>query len=128
MIQRCRIADGWVSIQLVFAPRGRYGLSVTVWSYILVTLWVELFVSQSLIQGETTVSRKASTWSKGNKNNKIKIKLKLFYVVSFLPTLLLFNYCTAVFRQETFYSLAVQRNKYRIITTTQKSLNDKTNI
>ena len=45
-------------------------------------LWVELFVSQGLTQAETTVVRKTSAWSKGNKDgNKIKIKLELFYIV-----------------------------------------------
>ena len=47
-------------------------------------LWVELFVSQGLIQAETTVGKKTSTWSKGNKDgNKIKIKLEFFYIVYF---------------------------------------------
>ena len=42
-------------------------------------LRVELFVSQGLIEAETTVTRKASTLSKGNKDgNKIKIKLEIF--------------------------------------------------
>ena len=50
-------------------------------------LWVELFVSQGSIQAETTVNRKAPTWSAGNKDgNKIKIKLELFFMVSFRPT------------------------------------------
>ena len=63
-----------------------YALSVAVWWYVLVRLWVELFVSQILIQVETTVSRKASTWSKGNKDgNKTKIKLEQFYMVALLP-------------------------------------------
>ena len=38
----------------VFAPRRHYGFSVAVWRYILVRLGVELFVSQGLIQTETT--------------------------------------------------------------------------
>ena len=58
--------------QLVFAPRSCYVLSVAVWWYILVRLFGEIIVSQGLMQAETTVSRKASTWSKGNNdgNNK----------------------------------------------------------
>ena len=47
-----------VGVQLVFAPRRQYGISVAAWWYILVRLWVELFVSQ-VIQAETTVSRKS---------------------------------------------------------------------
>ena len=64
-------------VQLVFAPCKHYGLSVAVWWYILVRLWGELFVSQGLIQAETTVSKRSSTWSKGNKDgNKTKIKFE----------------------------------------------------
>ena len=60
---------------LVFAPLRLYGLSVAVWWYILVILLVELFVSQGLIKVETTVNRKASIWSKGNKDgNKMKLE------------------------------------------------------
>ena len=65
-----------MGVQLVFAPCRRYGVSVAVLWYILVRLLVELFVSSGQIQADIAVSRKASTWSKGNKNdNKIKIKL-----------------------------------------------------
>ena len=40
-------------------------------------LWVELFVSQGLVVAETTVNRKVSTWSEGNKDdNKIKLELE----------------------------------------------------
>ena len=48
---------GWMSNS--FAPRRHYGLSVAVWWYILVRLLVELFVSQGLMQAETTISTKA---------------------------------------------------------------------
>ena len=86
MIQRSCIAEGWkdnhspnlqdtsarVCVQLVFIPRRRYGLIVEVWWYIFNTLSLELFVSQGLIQAETTASRKASTWSKGNKDGRKK--------------------------------------------------------
>ena len=66
-----------VGDQALFAPRRRYGVSGAVWWYILVRLWVELFVSQGLIKAETTVSRKISSWSKGNEDrNKTKIKLQ----------------------------------------------------
>ena len=66
-----------VGVQLVFAPRRRYGLSVAVLWYILVRPCQELFVSQDLIEAETTVSRKLTTWSKCNKDeNKTKIKIK----------------------------------------------------
>ena len=79
MIRISCIANGWknrqsqtfrtrVGVQLVFAPRRIYERSVAVLWYILVRLWVELFVSQGLIQAETTVSTKASTWNKGNKD------------------------------------------------------------
>ena len=52
-------------VQLVFAPRRHYGLSVAVWWYILVRHSLELFVSQGLIQAE----------GKGNKDgNKIKVE------------------------------------------------------
>ena len=37
--------------------------------YILVRIWVLSFVPQDLIQAETTVNRKASTYSKGNKDD-----------------------------------------------------------
>ena len=76
MICRSCTADGWkdeqsqiwdtssrVGNKLVFTPHKHYGLSVAVWWYIAVKLWVELFVSKGLIQAETTVSRKTSTWS-----------------------------------------------------------------
>ena len=57
------------------SPRRHYGVSVAVLGYILVRLWVLLCVSQDLIQAETTVSIKASTWSNGNKDvYKIKNK------------------------------------------------------
>ena len=66
-----------VSDQVLFAPRTRYGVSGALWWYILVRLWAELFVSQVLIKAETTVSRKISSWSKGNEDrNKTKIKLQ----------------------------------------------------
>ena len=66
--------------QLVFAPRRCYVLSVAVWWYILVTLFGEIIVSQGLMQAETTVSRKASTWSKGNNDgNKKNLNNFLWY-------------------------------------------------
>ena len=68
-------ASARVSVQLVFALFRRYGLSVPVWWYILVRLWVKLFVSQGLIQAAMAVSRKASTWSY-KYGNKMKIKLE----------------------------------------------------
>ena len=71
--------------QLVFAPRRCYVLSVVVWWYILVRLFGEIIVSQGLMQAETTVSRKASTWSKGN-NDGNKKKLESFFMVPLLPT------------------------------------------
>ena len=57
-------------VQLVFVPRRCYGLSVTLWWYILARLLIKLFVSQCLIQAQTTVSRKPSILSKGNKHDK----------------------------------------------------------
>ena len=36
--------------QLIFSSQGRYRLSVAVWWYFLVRLWMKLFVSQGLIQ------------------------------------------------------------------------------
>ena len=66
-----------MSVQLVFESRSYYGLSVAAWWCILLRFWVELFVSQGLIEIETTASRKASNWSEDNKDgNKIKIKLE----------------------------------------------------
>ena len=63
----------------VFTPLTCYGISVVVYWYVLVRLWVELFVSKGLIQAETAVSKKASTWSKNNKNdNKENIELTIF--------------------------------------------------
>ena len=45
-----------VGVQLVFAPCRRYGILIAVWWYIIVRRWVELLVSQGLIQeAETTV-------------------------------------------------------------------------
>ena len=74
-----------MGVKLVLKPRRHYGISVGVKWYILVRLWVKVFVSQGLIQAETKVSRRASTRNKDNKgNNILKIKLKLFYMVSFL--------------------------------------------
>ena len=49
-----------MGVHLAFGTSRQYGLSFAGWWYILVRLWVELFVSQGLIQTETTVSRKAS--------------------------------------------------------------------
>ena len=66
-----------VGVQLAFVPHRRYRLSVAVWWYILVRFWIGSFASYGLIQAETTVCRKASTWSNGSKDgNKIKIKLE----------------------------------------------------
>ena len=73
MVPRFCIADGLkneqaqinkdtsarVGVQVVSTPRKCYGLSVAVWWYIFVRLWLELFVSQGLILGETAASRKA---------------------------------------------------------------------
>ena len=57
--------------KLVFTPLRCYGLSVVVYWYLLVRLWcVKLFVSKGLIQVETAVSKKVSTWDKCNKNDK----------------------------------------------------------
>ena len=36
--------------QLIFSSQRRYRLSVAVWWYFLVRLWMKLFVSQGLIQ------------------------------------------------------------------------------
>ena len=73
-----------VGVQLIFAPRRWYRLSVAVWWYILVRLYlVKLFASQGLIQAFlglfdehrliccniTCFSSKTSTWDKGNKDS-----------------------------------------------------------
>ena len=61
--------------QLVFALCRKYGISVAVLWYILVKLLVKLIVSKCVVEAETTVSRKSSTWSKCNKDgNKIKLQ------------------------------------------------------
>ena len=69
---------------LGFSPLRCYGYSVVVYWHLLVRLWVELFVSKGLIQVETAVGKKASTWGKGNKDdNIIKIKTELIYINNF---------------------------------------------
>ena len=71
-----------VGVQLIFAPCRWHRLSVAVWCYILVRLWVELFVSKGPIQaffglldGHSLICcnipcflGKTSTWSKGNED------------------------------------------------------------
>ena len=52
-----------------------YGILVAVQSYFFTRILLKLFVSQGLIQAETAVSRKASTWGKDNKDyDKIKLE------------------------------------------------------
>ena len=53
--------------QLVFAPHRQYGLSVAVWWYIHVRPWVELLVTQGLMQVETPDSRKHQHKAKATK-------------------------------------------------------------
>ena len=63
--------------QLIFLSYRRYRLSVAVWWYFLVRLWVKLFVSQGLIKlslaylmgiNDLLLLLKTSAWSKGNKD------------------------------------------------------------
>ena len=66
-----------MGVQPIFALHRRHVLAVAVWWYILVRFWVELFLSQDLMEAATTVSGKASTRGKSYKhNNKIKLKLE----------------------------------------------------
>ena len=94
-----------MGVQLTFAPRRRYRLSVAVWWYILVRLWVKLFVSKSpikpfflaclmeevdLLQYTKLLLKNInlSTWSKGNRdgnssahNSYFAVFRKNFYTV-----------------------------------------------
>ena len=76
---------------------------------------IKLFISKGLIQAETTVRRKASTWSKGNKDGN-KIKLELFFMMSLFPEKVLVNYSIAVFRKNI--STVWLCKEINIITTT----------
>ena len=71
--------------KLVFKTLRYYGLSVLVYRYYLVRLWMEFFVWKGLSQLETSVSKKESTWSKRNENDiKIKINITWIYINYFI--------------------------------------------
>ena len=66
----------WFFLKLVFTSLSCYGLSVVLFWYLFVRLWVELFVSKGLIQVETTVTKKALTLRNCNKNETKNVKIE----------------------------------------------------